>query len=98
MLTQQKRRKFYASKEWLKIRQARLQKDHYLCQDCLGRDLITLAKAVHHEEELSKAPERALDITNLVSLCFACHNRRHGYKGQREEPKPLPKGVRVYKA
>ncbi len=94
-LTPKERRKFYASKEWLHIRTVRLQRDHYQCQDCLSKKKITLAEAVHHIKELADYPELALDINNLVSLCAACHNERHGYKGKRKQRSEPPKGVRV---
>lgn len=97
VLSFKERRKFYASAEWLRIRAVCLQRDHYLCQDCLKRKKAVLAEAVHHDKPLAEYPELALDIDNLVSLCSACHNERHGFKGKRKK-KPVPQGVRVIKA
>lgn len=73
-------RKFYKSKEWLKVREAVLMRDRYLCQDC-GR----CAEEVHHIIHLT--PENIYDVSvslnmdNLVSLCHLCHGERH--KGER---------------
>ena len=69
-------RAFYLSKLWRQQRQHALNRDRYSCVDCGGR-----AEEVHHIVELT--PENitdynvALNLDNLVSLCFDCHQKRH---------------------
>jgi len=70
--------RFYKSQAWRRVRQQALIRDHGLCQDCLKLERITPADTVHHEVEISQDWSKRLDIVNLVSLCSACHNRRHG--------------------
>ena len=72
---------FYRSRAWKRMRAAILRRDGYLCQHCrrYGRDRE--ATTVHHIAHLEDAPERALDPSNLISLCTACHNRAHPEKG-----------------
>lgn len=71
---------FYHSKRWQGIRLVALQRDNYLCQDCLKEKKITEAEHVHHTYEVKDNWERRFDIDILVSLCQPCHNRRHGGK------------------
>ncbi|MGC3792034.1 HNH endonuclease [Priestia aryabhattai] len=70
-------RAFYKSKEWLKCRELVMQRDNYLCQECLANQEITKADMVHHIEELVDAPDKALNMDNLISLCHSCHNKEH---------------------
>ena len=86
-----KEKGFYQSKAWRRTRLLVLQRDHYLCKHCLKRGRITRATEVHHIEELEEHPERALDLTNLVSLCWDCHEQT-----KRRGAKPLPP-VRIIK-
>lgn len=71
---------FYHSKQWQKLRLVALQRDNYLCQDCLKEKKIANAEHVHHIDEVKDNWKRRFDIDNLVSLCQPCHNRRHGGK------------------
>lgn len=70
----QQARDFYRSGEWKRTRLAVLMRDHYLCQECLRRKRITIAHTVHHLVPLREAWGRRLDLTNLESVCAACHN------------------------
>ncbi|MFG6315963.1 HNH endonuclease signature motif containing protein [Bacillus velezensis] len=97
----QQSRSFYKSKEWQRCRQFVLRRDNYLCQDCLKNKRITQADTVHHIDELKDHPEKALDESNLISLCFSCHNKRHPEKGRRsggETPKKRRINIYVEKA
>lgn len=94
---------FYKSKAWRQLRLAALQRDHYLCVDCMAAnqrgEMIRPrpATVVHHVLPVEQRLDLALDIDNLVSLCDACHNKRHPEKGG-GEPRPEPPGsVRVIK-
>lgn len=83
-------KRFYNSAAWKRLRLLALQRDHYLCQPCLRRGVLTPADDVHHIEPIEKAPDRALDLDNVESICDACHNREHPEKGKRsEEERPV---------
>lgn len=71
-------KRFYNSKEWIKCREVVLIRDRYLCRKCFKNNKITTADVVHHIKELKDYPELALTLSNLESLCHACHNQIHG--------------------
>lgn len=70
-------RTFYDSKLWKQQRRHALDRDRYSCRDCGAR-----AEEVHHIVELSPSNiadyNITLSLSNLVSLCHECHNKRHG--------------------
>lgn len=68
---------FYRSKEWDKVRKARLALDTGLCQKCKKEGKITIADMVHHKVEIKDDWDKRLDIENLISLCNKCHNSIH---------------------
>lgn len=72
---------FYDSAAWKRVRSRVLRRDHYMCVDCRRYGRMVEAVEVHHIEHLEDAPERALDPANLISLCKACHRKRHPEKG-----------------
>ena len=84
---------FYHSPAWRKIRVMVLQRDHYLCQHCLAKGIITQATEVHHIKPLEDYPKLALSLENLISLCWNCHEQT-----KKKQQRPVPKGVRVIKA
>ena len=64
---------------WERIRQRVLQRDDYLCVECLKAGRVELAREVDHIVPLHKG---GIDAeSNLQSLCFACHQT----KSEREE-------------
>lgn len=67
---------FYSSSRWMRLRAAHLA-EHPLCERCLADDVLTVATIVHHVEERLSCPARALDPSNLESLCPEHHNRHH---------------------
>lgn len=73
---------FYCSRQWLHKRDMVLRRDGYQCQDCRRYGRITQAVTVHHIEHLEDRPDLALTSSNLVSLCAACHNKRHPEKAR----------------
>lgn len=77
---------FYASTPWIRLKTYKLTINP-LCERCKKKDLIVPAEEVHHIEEISKAPELALEITNLESLCKKCHSKE-SYKYLQEARKP----------
>lgn len=93
MKWQKKADPFYLSGAWKRARLQALERDCYLCQECLrqmraGRVLRPRhATMVHHIKPRSAYPELALSLDNLESLCNICHERmtpeRRG--GKKEE-------------
>lgn len=73
-------RAFYLGKLWRQQRQHALSRDRYSCQDCGKR-----AEEVHHVIELTPGNiidyNISLNLNNLVSLCFECHQKRHKGEG-----------------
>jgi 5-methylcytosine-specific restriction enzyme A len=66
---------FYKSSQWRAVRRIVLNRDHFTCRDCDGR-----ASEVHHIVELTPEnindPTIALNLDNLESLCWSCHDKR----------------------
>jgi len=75
---------FYKTKAWTKKRAAILRRDGYACQDCKRFGRMRQATVVHHIKHYDEYPELALDNSNLISLCVACHAKRHPEKGGRK--------------
>lgn len=95
----------YKTSKWYRARGAALERDHYICQDCLAakqrgeRLRPRTATTVHHIVPVKERPDLWLDLNNLISLCDPCHNKRHPEKGRGEAPAqaPIRDGVRVIK-
>lgn len=95
---------FYKSAAWRSARKVALERDFYICQDCLAAkrngEMIRprAATVVHHIQPVERRPDLRLDLDNLVSLCDPCHNKRHPEKGARPDEITAPlQGVRVIK-
>ena len=71
----------HKSMRWKKKREQILRRDKYLCQDCKRYGRRVDATEVHHIKHVDEYPELAFESSNLVSLCAACHNKRHPEKG-----------------
>lgn len=89
-----KKQGFYHTSAWRRIRLMALQRDHYLCQACLKNHVFTKATEVHHIQPLEDFPSLALELSNLQSLCWDCHEqtKTHG----RRSPS-VPSGVKIIK-
>lgn len=82
ILTKNQRDAFYKSYTWQKCRSTILERDDYLCQVCLrDKGEPTPADTVHHILHLKDRPDLALEESNLMSVCFDCHNDLHPEKG-----------------
>lgn len=78
---------FYSTAAWRAERMRALDRDMGECQLCAqegryetdyaGRPHPVRATMVHHIVPLKVAPEKALELDNLMSLCNACHERMH---------------------
>lgn len=84
---------FYHSTAWRRIRQQALHRDHYLCQECLKSKKVTPATEVHHIVPLEVDPSLGLELSNLQSLCWRCHE---GTKHRNKREISIP-GVNVLK-
>ena len=87
---------FYNSPAWRKARIAALIRDRYLCQDCMKEKKIKKADTVHHIEHLRDRPDLALKLSNLISVCNRCHERRHPDRNAKEKPRQI-EGVHIVK-
>lgn len=115
-MTDAEKERFYASGAWKRARLKALRRDRWKCQDCLRRirekqkrdsaysEKIPDAQMVHHIKELETHPALALTLSNLVSLCNDCHNKRHPEKlegrrpsQQQKKQNPLLAGMNIYK-
>lgn len=81
-INRQARQKIYQTKQWQKLRLAKLVESP-LCEDCLERGAIVEAIDVHHivsfmtvEDDVARY-NLAFDYNNLRSLCKQCHQKRH---------------------
>lgn len=68
-------RKFYASAEWKKLRQLKLQQSP-MCEICYSQGKISKANIVDHVRPIKEYPDGKLDISNLQSVCMSCHSRK----------------------
>ncbi len=74
-----------------------LQRDNFLCIDHLKQNRIVPADMVHHIKELKDHPELALEPSNLVSLCFSCHEKYHD-RSKSKKKRQKPKNTIVFSA
>ena len=77
--TYQSRRKasqdnFYQSKAWKVLRMTVMERDCWLCQECLRRGIYNSATDVDHIIPRSQGGSDELD--NLQALCHECHKSK----------------------
>lgn len=68
--------KFYNSRTWRKKREEIMQEYNGLCQLCAAKEIVREADVVDHIKELKDRADLALENSNLVPLCHACHNAK----------------------
>ena len=94
---------FYRTAAWQRAREAALMRDHYMCRDCMERYeqgygiRPQRAQMVHHLIPVERRPDLALELSNLISLCYRCHERRHPEKRSERTGKAEPKRMRIIK-
>lgn len=86
-----KKQGFYKWPAWRRLRLLALQRDHYLCQLRLSEKCTRVATEVHHIKSIAEYPELALDLGNLTSSCWNCHELTK----PRGSARSVPSGVRV---
>lgn len=79
-----------AHRKWRKLV---MQRDNWLCQECLRHGKITPATEAHHKIPIEDRPDLALDVSNGEGLCWPCHELT-----KQRKKKDIPDGVRVIKA
>ena len=99
LIEQDKLYKFYKTDEWLDLREAILEEQHFECQHCKAEGKYSKAVTVHHVLEVKHRPDLALSRTyidkdgnihlQLIALCFKCHNKVHKRFGHSEPRKQL---------
>lgn len=67
-------RSYLYSEHWKILRAAVLFRDNYKCVDCGIRNGISKLQA-HHLSYARRGYER---VDDLISVCDACHEKRHG--------------------
>jgi 5-methylcytosine-specific restriction endonuclease McrA len=65
----------YDKRRWRRLRLQKLRQDPF-CEEC--RPMLVLATDVDHVKAINDGGE-VWDITNLRSLCHACHSRKTRY-------------------
>ena len=80
-------RRFYKSREWKRKRKDIIRRDDNECQKCKREGGAGRAETVHHMKHLKDFPELALVDSNLISLCYQCHNEEHPEKLQTQATK-----------
>lgn len=70
--------KKHYGRAWKRIRDSYISR-HPLCEECLKSGRYVPAVEVHHLIPLSNGGTHARD--NLISLCHACHMKKHGELG-----------------
>jgi 5-methylcytosine-specific restriction endonuclease McrA len=73
--------RFYDKVAWRKLRKRIVARDNYRCVVCHAYVGGVGAARVDHITTIQAAPSRALDPTNLRTLCAACDNQGHSEKG-----------------
>lgn len=77
--------KLYATSRWRR-RSKQWKEQHPMCAECDRQGRVTLATDAHHTREYRPGDgELEFWFTPLESLCFACHQIRHGRNPQTQE-------------
>ena len=81
--------RFYKSKMWEHKRLEILERDNFECQECKAEGGYSKGNVVHHILHLKDRPDLALEDSNLVTVCGACHNVLHPERLQRPERRKI---------
>jgi 5-methylcytosine-specific restriction protein A len=72
--------------DWKRVRIEALKRDRYLCLHCLAKGIVTPAKDVDHILTVKTHPWLRLVLSNLQSLCRACHVKKtNADRGQADQ-------------
>ena len=68
---------FYASPQWIRLRDLTMARAGYQCQRCKQQGKVTPATEVHHIVPIRVDWSKRLDASNLECLCHKCHMEAH---------------------
>lgn len=68
---------FYNSKEWAKVRDLVLMRDHYKCTQCGDTGILEVHHIIHLNEKNINDKAVTLNTDNLRTLCRDCHFKEH---------------------
>lgn len=78
---------FYKSGTWQRVQSFVMQRDHFLCVECLKVGRVTPADLVHHIIPITRQniddPEITLNPDNLEAVCVQCHANLHPKENKR---------------
>ena len=88
--TREQQQRFYNSSNWKKVRAMVRKRDNNECVMCREQGYVTIDTnerrddgrkkiqlVVHHIRELEDHPELALDMNNLITICYQHHELIH---------------------
>ena len=64
---------FYASPQWIRLRDLTMARAGYQCQRCKQQGKLTPATEVHHIVPIRVDWSKRLEMNNLMCLCHKCH-------------------------
>lgn len=67
---------FYRTRQWSRLREQILERDHFLCAYCQVRGVITPAKTVDHTVPIEYDDKLRDDVDNLAVICGKCHRAK----------------------
>lgn len=68
--------KFYNSVAWRELRGVALIRDEYMCKTCERVDVYKGADMVDHTVPTLVDWDKRLELENLSSMCWSCHNKK----------------------
>lgn len=77
LITEGRLEEFYNSKGWRRLSHRIIHEAHYECRMCREQHRLTRAVLAHHVKHLRDYPELAYEPSNLMPLCYDCHERIH---------------------
>ena len=73
---------FHKTNKWREKSEKIIKRDKY-CQNCKRYGRIRNAQMVHHIKPVEDYPELGFVNSNLVALCWDCHNKMHPEKARK---------------
>lgn len=64
---------------WKEIVKSILERDKYSCQECGGAQNTKNPLCVHHVKEWLTYPDLRFEPSNLLTLCWKCHWKKHKF-------------------
>ena len=70
-------------------------KDKKSCVSFQNGKSFVMADMVHHIKSREDHPELSLTLSNLESLCNACHNKEHPEKGGGKKKEKVSSAIKI---